>query len=197
MSINATLTTPTTGDLQTSEKIVGESAQETEWTDLVELQNWLYSRGGMRLAGQSLRWETNDTNFTVTNILPGKPDLDQWRPGTRLQRTADLSTGIYQVTVAAFGHFFDVEWTLVRRNADGTQDQIDQFTFSQTSGTYQWAIDIRNYSNAEASDQGVAGNRPVRIQHEVRARVNGGEKAVLAQLSAWETALLDSDIPTK
>lgn len=184
------------GDMQTAEKIVGESSTETDWTDLVEFQNWLYANGGFRLGGRRWNWQTTSTSATVVNDLADEPDLDSWSPATRMTRPKD--NGDLALVLAFHGADVTVDWEIIRRNSDGTRDSVGTITFSRTSSTTDWAVNSTTAFAPVHKDFGNSGNRPVRLEHSLQAYADGdGATALLNQTVAWAAELSTSQLPRK
>lgn len=183
------------GDLQTKENIVGESGSETDWTDIVEATNWNYANAGVQICGRRWDFLTTNTSYTTVNDTTNGADLDQWTPGARLTRAK--GNGDYGIRLAYFGDEVDVEWTLVRRNSDGTRDQVAQVTFEQTNSSPQWAGTTVTLTEDDVSDGGLGSNRAVRIEHNLRAQmVADAANASIQQTAAWALVLSGSQLPT-
>lgn len=185
------------GDLATGEAVVGESSSETDPTDLVEAQHWLYSTAGARLAGHRWdpAWENNTTTQTATPSNSAQP-LDQWRGASRITRPRD--NGDVVITLQAYCEQLELEWTVIRRDPDGTRHSLTTATLQQGASPAWVASDVA-LTQAQVSRNGNSSNRFVRIEHSLTAAHDGsnGEKAIIYQVAARAKALVASEIPRR
>lgn len=192
----------TFSDLAPGEFRGGSFVHFDDWLDIVQAENYLFSRSGLRLVGPIFNppFETASVSQTSTNSAAGATaDLDTWEAAGVLQRRIEVSgTKYYRIRYLVYGFEFDMAVTAVRHNAFGAAPTtLSTTTVKSTSGNAEWKFVDVDIAEAAAHVAGSTANDKATISFSMTcARGSGGSTAEVFQVMIYEPDLATADLPT-
>ncbi len=173
-----------------------DDVEVSDWTSLLQAQNFLWSRSGARCNGRVFNppFQRNNTVYGQTGDGSQPYDLQVWYGSLHVQRRIDSNQ--YELAFTGYGRNIDVRVNVIRFNSDGTTTALTGFVASTSNSVdYEWFTNSFAYSEALLYSSGNVNSDLATIGVFIEARNQGSGTAVLFQFAVHETIGVAADLP--
>ncbi len=201
---------PTYTSPNQAETLAGSDVLVTTWTNLIEGQNYQWSRTGLRCPGRNFNppWATTSTAYVQTANASGAAyasstdySLGQWEAAGRLLRPIEVAGAPkYRLRLAVYGRDLAFSVRVWRFDRDSVITDFDSTTLVATDGSGEWGwysatLDI---AAADAHQDGNAATALAVFGFTTRckAHTSGDTAEVFSWFVAEDALALATEMPS-